>query len=115
MTEDLPDLARRWSRAIERGRGIRVEVAELDLLTDIGVNDIIQAAAAEKLKERAKWRADKRSAGSTNAATTGSNGTGGPMEAFDPRISPSSGMTQSEDATALLAHAQEISQPRGRR
>ena len=81
MTEDIADLARRWSRAIQRGRGIRIEAADLDLLTDIGVNDIIQAAAAEKLKERAKWRADQRSADSMTAMPTGSIGTGGPMEA----------------------------------
>ena len=43
MTEDIADLARRWSRAVQRGRGIRIEAADLDLLTDIGVNDIIQA------------------------------------------------------------------------
>jgi hypothetical protein len=84
MANDLPDLARRWSRAIGRGRGIRVEANELDLLTDIGGNDIIQPAAAEKLKERAKWRADQRSAGSTSAATTGSTGTGGPTVVFAP-------------------------------
>lgn len=115
MTEDIADLARRWSRAIQRGRGIRIEAADLDLLTDIGVNDIIQAAAAEKLKERAKWRADQRSADSMAAMPTGSIGTGGPMEASDPRISQSSGMTQNEDASALLAHALQISQPHGRR
>ncbi|OQW75377.1 MAG: hypothetical protein BVN32_11080 [Proteobacteria bacterium ST_bin14] len=115
MTKDIADLARRWSRAIARGRGIRIEAADLDLLTDIGVNDIIQAAAAQKLKELAKWRADQRSAGSTDAATTGLTGTGCQMEISDPRISPSSGMIRNEDASALLAHALQISQPQGRR
>ncbi|MEO9130411.1 MAG: hypothetical protein ABI240_04300 [Sphingomonas sp.] len=115
MVEHLPDLARRWARAIDRGRGIRIEAADLDLLTDIGVNDIIQVAAAEKLKERAKWRTERRNVGYANEASTGSIGTDGPMERCDPPTSRSSGTMASEDAHALLAHARQISRPQGGR
>ncbi|MCP3732216.1 hypothetical protein M9978_17485 [Sphingomonas sp. MG17] len=115
MADDLADLARRWSRALHRGRGIRLEAADLDQLAAIGVNDIIQAAAAEFLKEKAKCRDGQRRGDYTHAVTTGSTGTGGPTVVFDPPISPYSGTTQSEDAHALLAHAQTISQPRARR
>ena len=113
--EGLPDLARRWSRALERGRGIRIEAADLDLLAAIGVNTLIQTAAAEILKEHAKWRDGQRRVGSTRAAISSSTLTGGPTEVFEPASSRSSGTTQSEDAHALLAHAQAISQPRRRR
>ncbi|WP_242154048.1 hypothetical protein [Sphingomonas sp. BAUL-RG-20F-R05-02] len=115
MADELPDLARRWSRAIERGRGIRIEAADLDLLTGIGVNELIQTASAETLKERAKWRADQRNAGSTSAENTGSTGTSGPTVVYDPPSSRSSGTTENEGALALLAHAQEISRPPRRR
>jgi hypothetical protein len=115
VSQDLSDLARRWSRAVERGRGLRIEANDLDVLTSIGVNDLIQAIAAEKLKERARWRGEQRRAGSISAETSGSTGTERATEASGAPTSQSSGMTPGEDATDLLAHALQISRRRGRR
>ena len=111
----LPDLARKWSRAIERGKGIRLEADQLDLLATIGVNDLLQAAAAESLKEQARCRDVQRRRGSISAVPIGSTGIEKPTEAFDPHTSPSSGTTQTEDASALLAHALTITTPRSKR
>jgi hypothetical protein len=115
MTTPLPELARRWSRAVERGRGIRIEADDLDLLTAIGVTELIQAGAAEKLKERARWREGQRSEASTPAETTGSTETSDATAPPAVRTTPFSGMTQKADASDLLAHAQQICRPRGRR
>jgi pimeloyl-ACP methyl ester carboxylesterase len=42
-SRDLPSLARKWARAVEQGRGIRLEAGDLDLFTTIGVTERIQA------------------------------------------------------------------------
>jgi hypothetical protein len=109
------DLARKWSRAIERGKGIRLEADQMDMLTAIGANDVLQAAAAELLKEQARCRDVQRRRESISAVPIGSIGTARQMEASDHHTSPSSGMTQTEDAFALLEHAQRITMPPSKR
>jgi hypothetical protein len=114
-SRDLPSLARKWARAVEQGRGIRLEAEDLDLLTTIGVTERIQAQSAEILKERVAWRIAQRGRTSMSAATIGSIGTVGKMEHFGQNILQSSGTTGSEDAPARLAHAQAISRPPSQR
>lgn len=52
----LVDLAERIQKAIVRGRGIRLEAAELDLLVSIGFNDLVQLEAAKLVKKQAQER-----------------------------------------------------------
>ncbi|MDN4632284.1 hypothetical protein QCD71_12220 [Sphingomonas sp. PsM26] len=111
----IADLARKWSRAIEKGKGIRIEAGDIDLLTAIGVNDLIQTAAAESLKDKAKCRDVQRRREFINGVPSGSTGT---ERRTDPSAAPSlrsSGMTQSEDASDLLQHALTMSRPPARR
>lgn len=55
QVSSLPDLARRFSRAIEKGKGIRLEAADLDLLCSTGVlAALTDAAAAEQQRQAAE-------------------------------------------------------------
>ena len=58
--EGLPDLARRISNKIDRGRGMQISADELDLLVAIGANDLIQAKAAEYQRLRREVAAAER-------------------------------------------------------
>lgn len=108
---DISELARRFSRAAAVGRGIRFEADEVDLLVEIGAIDIIQAAAAVQLKERAKCRGAQRQRAYISEAPIGSMRTDELTEAFDLQTSPSTGTTQSEDVSEALRHAQAMSRP----
>jgi hypothetical protein len=83
--KSLPDIARHFSACIERGKGIRLEAADLDILASIGVNELVQRAAAEYLRDQSRERIAKRQGGG-NAARS-----------IDP--------TSQEDVEALLAEA----------
>src|SRR5687768_11884685 len=93
--------------AIAGGRGIRIGAEELDLLVEIGANDVLQAAAAEELRIECQRRNETRR--SIAGENTGSAGTGRPMEASAPRSLPSIGMTPSSDAREALQRAQRMS------
>lgn len=60
MTPGLAQLASKWSRAIDRGKGIRLSAHEMDLLNAIGVGELIMSAAAAEQRlvaaERLKVR-----------------------------------------------------------
>jgi hypothetical protein len=47
----LPDLQRRFSKAIERGKGIRLEAADLDMFVASGAYETLARAAAEAQKK----------------------------------------------------------------
>lgn len=72
MPRSLPDLERRLSKAIERGKGLRLEAADLDLLCAAGVIELVaQAAAAEQRRvseARVEARAHRQPAGRGTSA-----------------------------------------------
>ncbi len=113
--KSLPELARQWSKAIERGKGMRLSAADLELLTSAGVNDLLQSAAAANLKEKVTWRETRELNGCTNAETTGLAGIAAKTDRSVPLISPFSGTPESIDGSALLAHAQLMLGRPGRR
>jgi hypothetical protein len=59
MSFEIVHLASRFARQIELGKGISLTSENLDLLAKIGVNDLLQAKAAEELKETARARLAK--------------------------------------------------------
>jgi hypothetical protein len=111
----LPDLARRVSKAIERGKGLRLSAADLILVAAFGINNFLQAIAAKQLKEKALCRDVRDAEACIGAVTIGLTGTVARMDRFDRHSSPSSGMTESADASALLARAQKALSPRRKR
>ena len=104
--KSLPELARQWSKAIERGKGMRLSAADLDQLTSAGVNDLLQSAAATILKEKATCRKSRELSTCIDGETIGLIGTGSKTARSGPLISQSSGMTSNESALDLLAHLQ---------
>ena len=52
----LPILARKWSKATERGKGIRLAAHELDLLNAAGVGELLMGAAASEQRKLAAAR-----------------------------------------------------------
>lgn len=104
--KSLPEIARQWSKAIERGKGLRISAEDLDELNAIGVNDLLQVAAANQLKEKALCRASRGQTAYIDVENTGLIGTVAKTEAYEVRSSRSSGMTHRDDASALLARVQ---------
>ena len=49
----LVSLDRKVSRAIERGRGLKISTEELDLLAELGLMDQVGKAKADALKQLA--------------------------------------------------------------
>ena len=106
--KSLPELARQWSKAIERGKGVRLNAADLELLTSVGVNDVLQSAAAQYLKETTLCRKNGEQTIYTTVMDTGSLGTAKKTEHAALPTSLSNGMTAVEAASAQLAHAQTM-------
>lgn len=111
--KSLPALARQWSTAIERGKGVRLNAADLELLTLVGVYDLLQAAAAQYLKETTLCRKTGDQSPYTSGENTGSTGTARETEPSAPGSPRYFGTTIVGDASALLAHAQAMSVKRG--
>lgn len=107
--KSLPAIARKWSKASERGKGVRISAEDLDELNAIGVNELLQAAAATQLKEKALCRASRGQMAYTDVEITGSIGTAAKTAVSEARISQSSGTTNKDDASVLLARLQKIS------
>jgi hypothetical protein len=103
----LADLDRRISRALEQGRGMQLNAAELDLLAMTGSYCVLHTAAEAELREQAACRDAQRRKGSTSAGPTGSSGTGARTEPFEVQTSRSSGTTRSEDASEALQAARD--------
>jgi hypothetical protein len=100
---DLPDLARKFSRAAQDGRGIRLSAAELDLLFAVGANDVLQSEASKYLRNQCLRRSAQTR--SISGGHSGSIGIEIPPESSDPPSSPSFGMIQSGDAGEALQRA----------
>jgi hypothetical protein len=79
----LTDLARHWTRQTEKGKGLRIEAGDLDVLNAIGVGQLILTKAAEAQREACNLRI----LSSTPAANTGSPMIESETESFDP-VSP---------------------------
>lgn len=67
----LPELARHISNQLERGRGVRLEAADLDLLASVGVVEAISEAAARQQREEAAARVAARGAPRREPAAKG--------------------------------------------
>ena len=91
-------LDQKLARAVEAGRGIRLEAPDLDMLAQLGLFEITNRAKNEYLKERAQCRDAKLQ--STSAANTGSTTTSGKTEAAGAKTTTYSGMTPPRDVNA---------------
>lgn len=58
--DEIIDLDRRISRAINEGRGIRLNDEEVDILVSVGAVEVLKVAAAAALKEQAERRRRER-------------------------------------------------------
>ena len=97
-------LAGKMTRAAERGKGVRVESADLDLLGSLGLFDIINRAVADYLKEQTQCRDALRR--STKEGNTGSPMTNAQTEPFGAPIYTSGGTTPERDASAARRRLQ---------
>lgn len=57
---ELPELVRRLSRAIDKGRGIQLSPADLALIVEHGGYSTLSSAAAEIQRERSQARRRER-------------------------------------------------------
>lgn len=94
---DIADLARRFSRKLETGKGMQLAPADLALLGAIGVNDLIQTAAADFLRKQCQQRVARNQsiAGGSSGFTQGDPGAD----------SRSSGTTQTESGSEAAERA----------
>jgi len=60
MSDAIIELDRKISRAIDRGNGVKLSIADLDLLVSIGSIDALKAGASKALTERAEQRRRER-------------------------------------------------------
>jgi hypothetical protein len=97
-------LAGKMTRAAEKGKGVRVESADLDLLGSLGLFDIINSAVAEYLKEQTQCRDALRRF--TNEGNTGLDSTSSQTGASGVPISTSGGTTQARDVNAARQRVQ---------
>lgn len=100
----LVKLAGKMTRAAERGKGLRIESPDLDLLGSLGLFDIINRAVAKQLKEQSQCRDAIRR--STSVGNTGSGSTSSQMEASAALTSMSGGTTQARDVNAARQRVQ---------
>ena len=96
--DGLSDIARHWARQTDKGRGLRLEAHDLNLLNAIGVGELILAKAAEQQRKQCVERSVKSQF--ISEETTGWSG--GQIE----RTWRSSGMTASQDGIEALARVQ---------
>lgn len=93
---DIVDLARRFARKADTMKGMQLAPEDLALLVAIGVNDVIQSAAADFLREQCQQRV-ARSRSISAGPIASSRGPAEPMR--------SSGTTNSESANEAAARA----------
>ena len=106
--EPLPELARRLTKATERGKGLRLSATDVDLMIINDVLDLLQTAAARLLKEKTLCREVRDLNAFKNAGGTGLIGTAGKTAPSAPPTSQSFGMTPSENVSEALQRAQRI-------
>jgi hypothetical protein len=95
----IVEVARRITRQLDLEKGMFFDSESLALLAVLGVNDIIQAKAAEYLRGKCQERNDRSRY--TNAASTGST-----RREKGEKHSPSPGTIPSESGSEALARAQ---------
>lgn len=49
----LPDIARKWAKASDRGKGIRLSAEEVDILNAAGVGLLLATSAGTQQREEA--------------------------------------------------------------
>ncbi|AXU19753.1 hypothetical protein C7W88_13070 [Novosphingobium sp. THN1] len=101
---DLTDLARHWLNQTAKGKGLRLDSDQLDLLNSLGIGEIIAAEAAKTLRAQCRTRTLR----SIPAGNTVSIGTVERMVASEPPSSRSSGTTTLPDATEAAARARAM-------
>lgn len=104
----ISDLARHWTRQTEKGKGIRIEAAALDVLNAIGVGELILTKAAEAQREACNSRIKT----STRVANIASPMTDELTAPSGVRISRSSGTTPQHDVIGAARRAQRTSSRR---
>ena len=97
-------LAGKMTRAAERGKGLRIESPDLDLLGSLGLFDIINRAVADYLKEQTQCRDALRRF--TKEGNTGLPPMNGQTEPFGHPISTFGGTTAERDASAARRRLQ---------
>ncbi|KEZ00321.1 hypothetical protein AI27_06550 [Sphingomonas sp. BHC-A] len=110
----LPDLTERIQKAIVRGRGIRFEAPDLDMLVAIGFFDLVQTETAKLLRNQCLTRSmmNRSIQGERLEAegrNTGSDITSLPTARAVHPISTSSGMTPTQDTSGLARRARRMS------
>ncbi len=98
---NLTDLARHWLNQTAKGKGLRLDSDQLDLLNTLGIGELLASEAAKTLRDQCQ----KRTLRSIQGGNTASNGTEGKTELSEPLSSKSSGMTMLPDATEAAARA----------
>lgn len=106
LGKSLPEIARQFSKAVERGKGLRLSAADLKLLTSFGILGMLQVAAANLLKEKICCQDKHDQNLCMSGEATGSTGIARRTALSGHPTWPSSGMIPAEDASDLLAHAQ---------
>ncbi|KZY22154.1 hypothetical protein A3727_22170 [Erythrobacter sp. HI0038] len=104
VEQSLGEIARKWSRNSEKGKGLRLDPVALDRLNEIGVGELIQAEAARQQR----LECAKRISPSTNGETTNSSTIGRTTAHSEPPTSRSSGMTQTQDVSEASRRARRM-------
>lgn len=66
----IPELSRKWGRASDLGRGMRLSADDMDALNAIGVGELIGAKASEVLRQIAIDRQAQRESAAKPTTTT---------------------------------------------
>ncbi|GGD34598.1 hypothetical protein [Croceicoccus pelagius] len=101
MEQSLGEIARKWSKNSEKGKGLRLDAEALDQLNEIGVGELIQAEAAKQQR----LECGKRRNPSTSGESTGSSMTENEMAVSDRRSFKLSGTTEKPDEIAAVRRA----------
>ena len=107
----LANLARHWIDQTAKGKGLRLDSQDLDLLNAIGVGEFIANSAAQAQRDRFL----KRTTRSTAGADTVSNGTASATDRSAHPSSRSSGTTRRQDVIEAGRRAQQMCRPQKQR
>ena len=103
----LANLARHSINQTAKGKGLRLDSQDLDLLNAIGVGELIANSAAQAQRDQCL----KRTTRSTAAGDTASNGTASVTDRSEHRSSRSSGPTPRPDVIEAGRRAQQMCRP----
>lgn len=100
--DEIINLERKLTRAMQHERGITLKPADLNVLAAVGALDRLSEVKSEKIKEKVKWRQVRAS---INAASSGLITTEAKEECRPATSSTSTGMIAQKDASAGRARA----------